>query len=206
MTKRAINWEATTAIGQLLSAVVVAVTLFYLTAQVHYAKVAASDANRLVRSNGVVNFFLSAMHNPEFRSTGLQFQRDNWLMEEIARRMEVSEEAASQLQSSANYWFWLHWGQWSTTMEERDRSELKGMIGRFYTLPHIRLIWEAQRGGMDASFTEFVDATIAEVDAGQAEGRSEVDRETLTARLDALGIGVPLGPSAPDAAGSDSGR
>ena len=62
---------AIAAIGQLFSAVAVALTLIYLTMQIRRAEIAASDANRLARANGVVTFWLEAMHDPEFREAGL---------------------------------------------------------------------------------------------------------------------------------------
>lgn len=128
MSKRSINWEAITAVGQVISGAAVAATLFYLTIQVRHAETAASDANRLARANGVVNFWLSSAHDPDFRRNNMVVGGDNPLMEEIATRLGITEEEATQLESVAQHWFWLHWGQWSTTMEERDLDELKAMI------------------------------------------------------------------------------
>ena len=190
MKRRSINWDAISAIGTLISSAAVAMTLIYLTAQVRYAKIAASDANRLARSNGVVQFFLSAMHDPEFRRTSLQYGQGAAFIKEVSRRLEISEEEATQLNCSALYWFWLHWGQWSTTTQPRDLAELRGMVQRFYTQPHIRLIWEGQRRGLEPRFSSWVDEGIAEADADPALRRGEADFPVLLERLDGLGIGV----------------
>ena len=196
MKRKPINWNAISAIGQVISGVAVAMTLIYLTAQVRYAKIAASDANRLARSNGVVNFFLTAAHNPEFRRMGLNIGTHRKFIEEVARRLEITIDEATQINCSAHYWFWLHWGQWSTTTEARDRAELKNMVQKFYTKPHIRIIWEANRSGLDASFTKFVDDAIAEVDADPSLQRKPVDILKLAERLDELGLGLPYNAEA----------
>jgi heme/copper-type cytochrome/quinol oxidase subunit 1 len=101
MKHKPTNWTAIAAIGQLLSAVAVALTLIYLTMQIRHAEIAASDANRLARAQGVVNFWLEAAHDPAFRKTALSVNKPNqpWI-EEIARRLEITSEEASQLQAS----------------------------------------------------------------------------------------------------------
>ena len=197
MIRKSINWNAVAAIGQVISGAAVAVTLYYLTVQVRSAEIAASDANRLARADGVTSFWLSAAHSPEFRQNTMSFPGRSATVRELARRLEISEEQASQIESVAHYWFWLHWGQWSTTMEERDLAELRGMVQTYYTLPQVRAIWEVQRGWMAADFEAFVDEAIAEVDEGRGpafRGHSSVGE--LASKLDELGIGVPLGAQA----------
>ena len=189
MKPKTINWTALAAIGQILSAVAVAMTLLSLTMQTRRAEIAASDANRLARADGVISFWLAAMHDPEFREAGLRINpaHAEWTAE-ISRRMEISVEDANLLQSETLYWFWLHWGQWNTSTEQKDIEELINMIKRFYTLPWVRLVWEGHRGWLDARFEAFVDDVLAEADATPP---AEPDREALYRRLDELGIGVP---------------
>ena len=196
MKRNSINWNVVSAIGQLLSGLGVALTLIYLTLQVRHAEIAASDANRLARTNGVVNFFLAAAQDPEFRQAGLRIRKDRTLVNEIIRRLEITEDEATHLEAVALYWFWLHWGQWNTTNEEKDLVEIKNMILRFYTQPHIRLMWEAHRGWMDTAFEAFVNETLAEADADPSFDRRPMNLEKLGRRLDELGIGLPLNPGA----------
>ena len=47
------NWEAIGAIGEIVGALAVVLTLGYLANQVRHAKEAAADTNRLERSKGV---------------------------------------------------------------------------------------------------------------------------------------------------------
>jgi len=191
MKSKSIHWAAISAIGQLLSGIAVALTLLYLTLQLRHSEIAASDANRLVRANGVVNYWLAAAHDPEFREVGLRITRSEEWIKEVARRLELTESDATQLESSANYWFWLHWGQWNTTTEEKDIAELTNMVRRFYTLPQIRLMWEGHRGWMDSGFEAFVDGVLAEADADPSLDPQMVDLESICRRLDELGIGLP---------------
>ena len=75
-------------------------------------------------------------------------------------------------------------------MDEGDRLELQNIVQRFYTLPHIRVIWEAHRDWMDPSFAQFVDA--APEDAPQPLSGENAVRvvDELKERLDALEIGI----------------
>ena len=204
MFKKTINWDAVAAIGQLISGAAVVLTLYLLTTQLRYAEIAASDANRLSRTNGVIDFWLEAAHDPDFRRNAMAFSGRSEFVEEIARRLEVTELEATQLEASAHYWFWLHWGQWSTTMEERDLAEVKAMVQNYYTLPQVRMVWESHRGWMTPEFEAFVDAAIAEVDEGRAPQRSsQVSFEELTRKLDELQIGVPLHADTPSPAQGD---
>ena len=197
MNKKPTNWTAISAIGQLLSGVAVALTLLYLTMQIRHAEIAASDANRLARAQGVVNFWLEAAHDPTFRKTALSANKPNqpWI-EEIARRLELTSEEASQLQASTLYWFWLHWGQWNTSTEAKDLAELEHMVRRFYTRPPTRMIWEGHRGWLDPAFEAFVDELLAESDAAGAPEKAKIDVGALRRKLDALGIGQPSGEPA----------
>ena len=143
MKPKTINWTALAAIGQILSAVAVAMTLLSLTMQTRRAEIAASDANRLARADGVISFWLAAMHDPEFREAGLRINpaHAEWTAE-ISRRMEISVEDANLLQSETLYWFWLHWGQWSTSTEQKDIEEL--IKNSLHVLSHKVCLWHCK--------------------------------------------------------------
>ena len=49
------NWDAIGAVGEVLGATVVFITLVYLAMQVKSAKLTAIDANRLARAKGVTD-------------------------------------------------------------------------------------------------------------------------------------------------------
>ena len=47
------NWDAIGAIGEILGAIAVVATLFYLAVQIRYARIATVDRNRESRVNGI---------------------------------------------------------------------------------------------------------------------------------------------------------
>lgn len=207
MKPKPINWTAISAIGQLLSGVAVALTLLYLTMQIRRAEIAASDANRLARANGVVNFWLSAAHDPAFREAGLRINPDRqpWV-DEICRRLEMSEDDATLLEASTLYWFWLHWGQWNTSNEQKDLDELTNMVKMFYTIPRVRMIWEGHRGWLDPNFESFVDGVLTIADTEPRPAKQVKDVDMLTRRLDELGIGLPTPGNGRGDAASGQGK
>lgn len=192
--KNTINWDAITALGQIISTVAVVLTLVYLTNQIQQAETASTDANRLARSSGVAEFFLAAAHDPEFRRLQERAAGDTvraHFIREVRRRLELSEDEATQLAAGAQYWFWLHWGQWRSSMDEGDRRELQNMIERFYALPHIRVVWEAHRDWMDPAFAEFVDEALVDAPPPLSGENARAAIDDLRVRLDELGIGIP---------------
>lgn len=194
LMKKNVNWDAITALGQIVSTVAVVLTLVYLTNQIRQAETASTDANRLARSSGVAEFFLASAHDPEFRRVQERAAKGTvreHFIREVRRRLELTEDEATQLAASAQYWFWLHWGQWRSSMDEGDRLELRNMVQRFYTLPHIRVIWEAHRDWMDPSFAQFVDAALDEAPPPLSDENAVRIVDELKERLDALEIGIP---------------
>ena len=191
---RPINWTAIAAMGQAISSAAVVLTLVYLTNQIRQAETASTDANRLARSGGVAEFFLAAAHDPEFRLTERRIRGDtvgSMFTDELCRRFELTPEEATQLAASAQYWFWLHWGQWRSSMDEEDQAELRNMVQRFYALPQIRAVWEAHQDWMDPVFARFVNEALADAPPPLASERAAAEIDELRARLDDLAIGIP---------------
>ena len=61
------NWEAIGAIGEIIGAAAVALTLGYFAIQLRASKDAAADANRLERAKGVREMMLATSLNAEFK-------------------------------------------------------------------------------------------------------------------------------------------
>ena len=55
------------AIGEVVGAIAVVVTLGYLATQIRYARLVASDASRQNRADGVREMLLAGLANPEYR-------------------------------------------------------------------------------------------------------------------------------------------
>ena len=63
------NWDAIGAIGQILGAMAVLVTLGYLAVQIRVARSTATDANRLTRAAGVHEAMLALVGNENLIET-----------------------------------------------------------------------------------------------------------------------------------------
>jgi hypothetical protein len=157
------NWEAIGAIGEMLSAMLVLITLIYVATQVRYAKNAAADANRLMRAKGVCDMNL---HSSTVTGANLIAAKANgwdvWY-HQLAEEFGLKDEDAAKADSLNNYWFWLHWGQFSSTNNKKDLSELGQAIGRFYQSPFIRFAWENSpfaKPLFGEDFIKFVDMHI----------------------------------------------
>lgn len=161
------NWDAIGAIGELVGAAAVVITLLYVAAQIRVAKSVAVDANRLNRSNGVIQATLELIRNEELReTTSIAWGTENYY-DEFGQRFGISTKEATRLDYFHQYWFWLHWGQYSSNNSDEDLEELRNLVANFYTNPAIRHSWDHSpwaKPTLDKSFVEFVDSVLAKGD------------------------------------------
>lgn len=168
------NWEAVSAVGQLVGAFAVVSTLIYLAVEVRQAKLSAADNNRLSRVQGVREYFLTAASNPDVRIANTKAWGLQGLYEEMGEEYGLTADEAGVLDHCHSYWFYLHWGQFTSTTEERDLQELRHMIKNFYTIPWVRASWErspAVKPLLDAPFVEFVEEILQEWDRAKAKSQ-----------------------------------
>jgi hypothetical protein len=159
------NWEAIGAVGEILGALAVVMTLGYLALQVRYARSATVDQSRLARATGVLemNRLLSAdqaTRMGQLRNWGLEGS-----YEQMAEKLGVTVEEASRVDFVNVYHFWLHWSQYASTHDAKDLEELKHIIATFYTLPGVTLSWEMSPIGkplLEEDFVAFVDEVLDE--------------------------------------------
>ena len=158
------NWEAIGAIGEIVGALAVVLTLVYLAYQVRYAKTATVDQNRLTRSTAIREIINTMITNEELRVG----QMKNWGLEgyydTVASELGVSAAEASRNEWANAYYFWTYWGQWRSTHGEHDRAELEHIIPLLFSMPGVRHTWDKSPLGkalMDEGFVEFVDGIIA---------------------------------------------
>jgi hypothetical protein len=158
------NWEAIGAIGEILGASVVFITLAYLAIQVRYAKLAAADTNRLARAKGVTDMQLAMISNPAGHAAFMKANKTYGYFEKLAEEFEISFEDAQQTDTMCVYWFWLHWGQFRSQNSPEDIEELAQTVGRFYQLPAILYCWNNSPFGkalLEEKFGAFVDESLA---------------------------------------------
>ena len=158
------NWEAISSIGEMVGALAVVVTLGYLAEQVKHAKAATADNSRLIRANGVREMCLEMCRNDALRMT----QTKNWgfgvYYEELAEKLGDSVEEATRVDWANCYYFWMYWGQYSSTTETRDLNELEHVISGLCSTPGMKLSWETSpliRPLLQEDFVAFVDGIVA---------------------------------------------
>ena len=136
------NWDAIGAIGEIVGALAVVLTLGYLANQVRHAKEVAADTNRLERSKGVRDMMLASASNSDLRENLTKGLLLSDYYSEIASKLNMSSNEAASFDWTMLYWFWLHWGQYASTTKDSDVEELRTVINGFYRNPGVRLCWE----------------------------------------------------------------
>lgn len=163
------NWEAIGAIGEIVGALAVVLTLAYLAVQVKTAKRATIDQNTLSRANGVREMLSTISTNNELRMNIVDNLGVHELYADLARSSGTSIEAASQVDWQNCYWFWLHWGQWASTHDEQGLEELRHLVGSFYSNPGMRRSWDSSPWSkpiLDPKFVQFVEEVLMQQDRG----------------------------------------
>ena len=101
------NWDAIGAIGEVLGAAVVVLTLGYLAVQVRHAKTATADQSRIYRATAVRDMILETCRDETLR----MLQTRSWGMEEyyeaMAGEMGLTIEEATKLDWGNAYYFWI---------------------------------------------------------------------------------------------------
>ncbi len=160
------NWDAIGAVGEVLGATVVFITLVYLAMQVKSAKLTAIDANRLARAKGVTDMQLAYLANDDWDSKASIYKANGvyGYYENFSSDMGISIEDAHRADVENVYWFWLHWGQFSSQNSPEDLEELAHTIGTFYQLPVMQYSWKNSpwvKPLLGDKFIEFVEQSIA---------------------------------------------
>ena len=157
------NWEAIAAIGEIISAMAVALTLGYFAIQLRAAKAAAADINRPERAKGVREMMLATSLNDELRGTLTKGLKLESYYEELGKDLQMSPGEASSFDWAMLYWFWLHWGQFASETRKTDIEELANVVRQFYANPGVRECWERSpwaKPVLDNDFVSFVDEVL----------------------------------------------
>ena len=156
------NWEAIGAVGEILGAIAVVLTLAYLAMQVRYAKKAATDATSLNRANGVQAMILATATNDNLRASVLKAQGPTDSVDKLSEQFGLTSEEAEQVDIYASYWFWVHWGQYAASNSMESLNELRNIVDTFYRFPYMTTCWKMgnTRLILDPSFVSFVDEIL----------------------------------------------
>ena len=155
------------AIGELVGAVAVVVTLVYLATQIRYARLAATDASRQGRAEGVRAMMLVTLNNQAFRQAwGKADPGNEPRLEVLAERLGVSIDEAQLVWHGCCAWTFIHWAQYRSMKTAEDERELENLVRAFYSIPPMAPVWETDpliRALLDPGFVAWVDRVLARV-------------------------------------------
>jgi len=157
------DWEAIGAVGELVGAVAVVMTLGYLAVQVRYARRATSDTNRLTRAVGIRELLGRLVDDDRLRHAWIRTEGSTEMYQRLADALGVEPEEAGLVEFQCQCWFWVHWGHWAGMTGERDRHELRNVISGFYSVPPMSTVWKLSPnvGLLDPDFQKFVNSSLA---------------------------------------------
>ena len=166
------NWNAISAVSEAIGVFMVVITVAYLAVQIRYARLTAADANRQVRADGVREWLLTVAQNPELRARWVKIAGLEPAYAALGKAWNVSADEAIPIDMLATYWFWLHWGQFSSIKTQQDLAELEHLVSAYYAAPPVLESWRQSplrgRDLMDPEFLDFVDKAIARSQARDA--------------------------------------
>ena len=157
------NWDAIGALGELMGAVAVVLTLGYFAIQVKYAKQTAVDSITLQRTKIICDGMMVLAANDEVRRSFDKVAGTTALFEQMASELDMSADDAARGHYSTINFFWLHWEQFTSAKSERDLNELGQLIESFYQIRGVRYMWDNSpwvKPLVDKAFVEFVERQL----------------------------------------------
>jgi len=159
------------AVGEILGAVAILVTLVYLATQVRYARHTVEDANRTSRAEGIRELNGLLMANAEVRAAwnkgmGPGFRR---LHDDVAESLGLSFDEASIVITQGFNWAFTHWAQYRSLKSPEDEKELTNIAKAWYGEDPMStlIIHPVFRGALDADFLVWLDQTLGLPDPRQ---------------------------------------
>ena len=107
----------------------------------------------------------SIVGNPELRNSITKSHGLASFYEASAEELAISPDEASYTDWFNNYYFWLHWGQYSSSTTPADLAELSNIVTAFYQTPAVRYSWDHRPFGkpnLDPEFVTFADRTLSD--------------------------------------------
>jgi hypothetical protein len=153
------------AVGEIVGAVAILVTLIYLATQVKYARLTTTDFNRNSRVEGIrqINGALIQNDNARvawFKSVG---PMNHQLNSEIADTLDLSFDDAVLVVLQGTNWCFTHWAQYRSLKNPEDTKELQNIIQAFYSENPMKalIVHPLFQGYFDSEFIEWVDQILS---------------------------------------------
>jgi hypothetical protein len=152
------------AIGELVGAAGVVVTLAYLATQIRYARLAATDASRQGRTDGVREMLLVALNNRAYRDAWTKADTEGQArLSDLSGRLGLSQDEYSLVWYGCCSWAYIHWAQYRSMKSDDDRRELENLVSGFYSIPPMAPVWKHDpllRALLDPGFVAWVDEVL----------------------------------------------
>ena len=148
------------AVGEIVGAITIVVTLAYLAVQIRYAKIAVTDPEPGCSFAGDQR----TPCNPELRQVFDKVASPEWqsMLKDLASAWQVSFDEASLIFWSQNDYIWTHWAQYYSQKTKDDKRELENIISTWYTAPPMKTIIEHEtvRSFYESEFIHWIDSVI----------------------------------------------
>ena len=138
------------AVGEIVGAFGIVVTLLYLATQIRYARIASTDASRQHRVAAIREIETQVLNNPEIfeawsKATGSTFSE--MMQQPLMEAYNLNSREAQLVEKVASVWLWTHWAQHRSMKSDTDIEELETLVSNFYSarpmdlfisLPYVR--------------------------------------------------------------------
>jgi hypothetical protein len=153
------------AVGEILGAIGIVVTLVYLAQQIRYARLASMDATRQNRVSAIREIQYQLVSDPKAGAVWAKLTAASMgpANDALAKAYDLTdEEARIAFQIAAN-WMWTHWAQYHSLKSRADEEELERLVQSFYTAAPMDLMITLPfvRAHFDPGFWSWLDATLA---------------------------------------------
>ena len=154
------------AIGEVLGAIAVVLTLGYLATQIRYAWAVATDASRQARLAGVVEMMQVTISNRDYRQAWTKAADPEYeaRLTDLGERLGGTPDEADLVWSGCCAWAYIHWNQYRSMKSDADRRELESTVASFYSRAPLSIVWQHDpllRTMVDPEFITWVDAVLA---------------------------------------------
>jgi hypothetical protein len=153
------------AIGEVVGAIAILITLAYLAAQIRYAKFAVTDQSRQNRAAALREINGRLVNNQELRQTFDAVASPEWkaMLGDLANTWDVSVDQASLIYWSQNDYIWTHWAQFYSQKTKDDERELENIVTTWYSAPPMKTIIEhpTVRSFYEPEFIDWIDSVVS---------------------------------------------
>ena len=146
------NWDAISAIGEIVGAIAVVVTLLYLAVQMRHSAAATQGARRDTIAQLTTDILVRIASDAELASIFRRGQNDpESLDDDEAFRFDVL------LYTIFDHWETMHSQIQRSTFAEEDWAKYETIIGFYMAQPGAQRFWESFAGSFTKTFQAYVE-------------------------------------------------